>query len=92
MPIRRSWFPVRLRGIQCPSQYDCGMASDRFPDPRDEPTMTIERASRFFGLSSSAAYDAAARGDIPSMRIGRRIVVPTGRAAQQLGIRFEGLR
>ena len=54
--------------------------------------MTIERASRFFGLSSSAAYDAAARGDIPSMRIGRRIVVPTGRAAQQLGIRFDGLR
>lgn len=51
--------------------------------------MTIERAAKYFGLSKSAAYDAATRGDIPSRRIGRRLVVPTADAARQLGLRAE---
>jgi excisionase family DNA binding protein len=39
-------------------------------------TLTVEETSRRLGLSKNAAYDAARRGDIPTIRIGRRILVP----------------
>jgi len=38
-------------------------------------TMTVPEAARLLGLSESAAYEAAARGDIPALRIGRRVLV-----------------
>jgi Helix-turn-helix domain len=40
-------------------------------------TMSVPDAGkRYFGLSRNAAYDAAARGDIPVIRIGRLLRVP----------------
>jgi len=30
----------------------------------------------YFGLGRSASYEAAHRGDIPTLRIGRKMVVP----------------
>ncbi len=38
-------------------------------------TMTIKQAAAFLGLSLSATYEAAARGEIPTLRIGRRVLV-----------------
>lgn len=35
-----------------------------------------EAGKRYFGLSRNASYDAAARGDIPVVRIGRLLRVP----------------
>lgn len=52
--------------------------------------MPVERAGSFYGLGRSAAYDAAARGDIPTIRLGRRLMVPTATAARQLGLRLDG--
>jgi excisionase family DNA binding protein len=37
---------------------------------------TVEEAARLLGISRSFAYEAVQRGEIPSMRIGRRILVP----------------
>jgi hypothetical protein len=46
--------------------------SEEFP-----PTITVpEAGKRYFGLSRNGAYDAAARGDIPTIRIGRLLRVP----------------
>ena len=42
---------------------------------------TVEEAARVLGISRSFAYEAIQRGEIPSMRIGRRILVPNFRAA-----------
>lgn len=44
----------------------------------DEPlTLTVpEAGKRYFGLSAWGAYDAARRGEIPTIRIGRRLRVP----------------
>lgn len=40
-------------------------------------TLTVpEAGKRYFGLSRNAAYDAAARGEIPTVRIGRLLRVP----------------
>lgn len=53
----------------------------------DHPvTMTIEDAAKLLGLSRSSAYRAARRGELPTLRFGRRLVVPTGRLLTLLGV------
>ena len=40
-------------------------------------TMTIpEAGKRYFGLSKNGSYDAAARGEIPTIKIGKKLFVP----------------
>jgi excisionase family DNA binding protein len=40
-------------------------------------TLTVpEAGKRYFGLSRNAAYDAAARGELPTIKIGRLLRVP----------------
>jgi len=56
------------------------------------PTITVERAARLLGLSRSAAYRAAATGQLPTLSFGRRLVVPTFRLIQMLGIPVESSR
>ena len=53
------------------------------PD-QEELTLSVpEAASRYFGLGKNSAYAAAARGDIPTIRIGRLLRVPV-RALEQM--------
>lgn len=47
------------------------------PTPDERPTLTVPEAGAILGLGKASSYDAAARGDIPTIRIGRRLVVPT---------------
>jgi excisionase family DNA binding protein len=56
------------------------------------PTITVERAASLLGLSRSAAYRAAATGQLPTLAFGRRLVVPTFRLMQMLGITVESSR
>ena len=35
-----------------------------------------EAGEKYFGLSRNAAYDAASRGEIPTIKIGRLLKVP----------------
>ena len=46
------------------------------PVPRGFPAFTVEEAASLLGISRSFAYEAIQRGEIPSMRIGKRILVP----------------
>jgi excisionase family DNA binding protein len=39
-------------------------------------TMTVEEASEALGISRSLAYELVRQGESPSLRLGRRIVVP----------------
>ena len=39
-------------------------------------TLTIDEAARVLGIGRNGAYEAARRGDIPTVRIGKRILVP----------------
>ena len=53
----------------------------------DQPlTLTVEQAAKILGIGRSTAYELVHRGDIPSVRLGRRIVVPVGKIAQCLGM------
>jgi excisionase family DNA binding protein len=47
---------------------------------------TIPEAGRLLGLGRNAAYDAAKRGDIPTLRIGRLLLVPKIPFHRMLGI------
>ena len=45
-------------------------------EPLHRLTLTVEQAAVILGISRATAYDAVARGEIPCIRIGRRILVP----------------
>jgi excisionase family DNA binding protein len=48
-------------------------------------TVSVEEAARIIGISRALAYDAVARGEIPTLRIGRRVLVPRARLSAMLG-------
>jgi excisionase family DNA binding protein len=47
-------------------------------DQTDRLVFTVPEAGRLLGLSRNASYEAAKRGDIPTLRIGRLLLVPKG--------------
>lgn len=57
-------------------------------DALKQPTISVPDAGRlFYGLSRNGSYEAAKRGDLPTVKIGGRIRVPVAPLAEQLGIR-----
>lgn len=47
--------------------------------PQDSPepsVLTIEEAARSLRIGRNSAYEAARRGELPTIRIGRRLLVP----------------
>ncbi len=39
-------------------------------------TMTVEEAGKVLGVGRAAAYRAVGRGDIPALRVGKKILIP----------------
>jgi excisionase family DNA binding protein len=52
----------------------------------------VEQACRLLGISRSAGYRAATAGDLPILRLGRRIYVPTAPLLAMLGLLAEERR
>lgn len=52
----------------------------------DQLTVTIDVAGKVLGLGRNSAYAAAQSGQIPTLRIGRRILVPTAPLRRMLGL------
>ena len=48
-----------------------------------------EAGMRYFGLCRNAAYDAAARGEIPTIKIGRLLRVPVRALERMLDLAGE---
>jgi hypothetical protein len=46
------------------------------PKWADRDAFSVEEAGKILGLSRASAFNAANRGDLPTIRIGRRFVVP----------------
>jgi excisionase family DNA binding protein len=53
------------------------------------PLLSVEQASALLGISRSVGYRAAASGDLPTLRWGRRVYVPTARLLELLGLPAE---
>jgi excisionase family DNA binding protein len=50
----------------------------------------VQQACDLLGISRSAGYRAAAAGDLPTIRLGRRLYVPTARFAALIGLPVDG--
>jgi len=48
-------------------------------------TVTVEQAAKLLGIGRSTAYELVHTGDIPSLRLGRRVVVPMALLSGLLG-------
>lgn len=55
------------------------------PSLDGRPTLTVEETASLLGLGRSAAYEAIRRGEIPSRRLGRRLLVPVPALLEWLG-------
>ena len=51
------------------------------------PLLTVGQACVLLGISRGAGYRAAASGDLPVLRWGRRLYVPTARLREVVGLR-----
>lgn len=58
-------------------------------DWRERATVSVEEAASILSLGRSAAYIAARCGEIPTLRIGRRLLVPTLPLRRMLGETIE---
>ncbi len=57
------------------------------PTPEERPTLPLwPDTAKLLDLGRSAVYQAAERGEIPTIRFGRRIVVPTAALRRMLGL------
>jgi excisionase family DNA binding protein len=48
--------------------------------------LTVGEAGALLGISRALAYELVARGDLPSIRLGRRLVVPKVALLEMLGL------
>jgi excisionase family DNA binding protein len=63
------------------------MAGQKVPDLTElPPTISVQHAARLLGVSRSSAYRAAARGQLPTITFGRRLLVPTRPLLELLGV------
>lgn len=56
-----------------------------FTTARERPTLTVPEAAVLLGVSKDSAYRAVHAGQIPTLRIGRRILVCTPKLLALLG-------
>jgi excisionase family DNA binding protein len=76
------------------------LSVDAYPDrttaANDEKpprlTLSVEEAAQLLGLSRTSAYEAVHRGDLPAIRVGRRLLVPRSRLAALLDGAETGIR
>jgi excisionase family DNA binding protein len=71
--------PGKQREAIVPAKHRPTLAE--LPDP-----MSVAEAGRYFGLGENAARRAAAAGEIPAVRIGRRLWVSKRALEERLGI------
>lgn len=65
---------------------DVNATTSALPDPRTTPTLSVPDAGRFLGLGRDAAYRAARTGQLPTLRFGKSVRVPTALLLRQLGL------
>lgn len=54
-------------------------------DIRKRATLTVKETADALGISVRHAYELVKRGDIPSLKLGHRTVVPTEKLLKMLG-------
>lgn len=76
---------TRIRGMQN-NEPTPSVIMQTIPDPAQVPTLTVDTVAKFLHVSRASAYQAVHSGEIPSIRVGRRILVPTAALLALLGL------
>lgn len=58
----------------------------KVPTPEERPTLKVAEVMELLDICESNAYAAINRGEIPSIRIGRRVLIPTAALRKMLGL------
>ena len=51
---------------------------------QEKLAISVEEAGRLLGLSRGSAYEAVMTGQLPAIRVGRRLLVPVERLKERL--------
>jgi excisionase family DNA binding protein len=60
--------------------------SRTLPDPIDEPTIDAKRAAAVLGICVRTVYIAVERGEMPGIRVGTRVMIPTAKFLDRYGL------
>ena len=55
-------------------------------EPMTRQTLSVREAAEMLGISKAHAYDCARSGEIPSITLGRRVVIPRRALEDLLGL------
>jgi excisionase family DNA binding protein len=55
-------------------------------DPTLKPTLSVDEFAVVAGISRSTAFAAVHNGEVPSMRFGKRIRIPTAAVCRMLAL------
>ena len=58
----------------------------RVPEPEHRPLLTVAEVAEILGVTQVTVYARIHRGELPVLRFGRRMVVPTAALRRLLGI------
>jgi excisionase family DNA binding protein len=77
--------PVTKTAMGCPStaitDVSAVLSGDRL-------VVSVAEAGRLLGVSRAFAYELAARGELPTIRLGRRILVPKAALLAMVGLSY----
>jgi excisionase family DNA binding protein len=62
-----------MRGLPVSHQHP---NQENAMDKREPLTVSVVDAAELLGISRAFAYELVARGELPSVRLGRRVVIP----------------
>ena len=60
--------------------------ADALPPDTQRLTVSVEEAGRILGISRGAAYARAGDGSLPTVRLGKRLLVPKGALHKMLKV------
>jgi excisionase family DNA binding protein len=61
---------------------------ERIDERLSHPTVSVDVAAELLGISRASAFRAVHRGQLPAIRLGRRIVIPTAELRQMLRLSY----
>lgn len=84
----RTWRPSAAPGSSGPPEAAANRSHDDLTGVvgGDRLALTVTEAAALLGISRALAYELVARGELPSIRLGRRLVVPKVALLEMLGV------
>ena len=56
------------------------------PDPHETPTLRVREAAEVLGVSRATVYEAVRTGQLPNIRLGTLVLVPTAALLRMLSV------